>query len=1277
VAFVDAQGQEALKLPQVAAAVSVRSLLAFNLRFEQLLIDGARLEVRRDAQGRVFVAGLQVKGADEQGNAAADWFFEQHEFVIRHGSVRWTDERLQAPPLELTDVDLVVRNGVKHHSIRIDATPPSEWGERFSLQGRFAQPLLARSGDWKRWSGTLHANLPRGDVARLRQYVSAPFELLQGEGALRAWVEVENGEPHAATVDAALSTVSLKLASDLEPLSFEQLQGRFTAQRSNGGMRLGAQGLSFTLAGGKAWPRGNLQVAWNRRQDKPDAPVTGGEVSADKLDLPLMAEIAERLPVGEAVRKLLAELQPQGAVQGLSARWDGPIDAPAHYSVRARLSGLSIAAASAPAVEASAPHPDPARPGWRNAEIDLRATELGGDATLAIANGALEFPGVFEQPSLPIDSFRAQLNWRIERPRAAPAGTPPQIELRVHDAHFANADAEGTLDATWRTGAGQGHGAGGRFPGVLDMSGRLSRGTATSVARYLPLGIPSATRSYVERAVLGGRIDAANFKVKGDLWLFPFRDAREGEFRIAGHVSDVGFAYVPAETPGAAPAWPAFSQVSGELAFDRSSMEIRRAQARAFGYDLVQVQGGIRNLGDKPTLAIEGQGRGPLSDALRYVNASPVGEWLDQGLKNTVATGASELKLALELPLDDLAKSTVKGSVTLLGNDLRLRPEVPTLAQSRGRVDFTNKGFGLRNVTARALGGDTVIEGGTQPDGSTRVQARGAFTADGLRRTGEVPWLSRMAASMSGQSSYRVNLGIVKGRTEIAVASPLTGLGLDLPTPLRKSADASLPLRVQTQLDPQGAARDSMRVELGNVVQALYQRDLSHDTPQVLSGAVAVQEPLPAPSTAVTARLNLGVFDADAWQQLATRWFGDEAGSDAGAGGYMPRQISLQAQELHVAGRRLDQVVANASALRSGEPGWHVNVVAAQLAGDIEYRPASAGSAGRVQARLSRLALPRSDVESVENLLDRAPASVPALDIVVDDFELRGKRLGKLEIEGVNQAENGARDWRLSKLNLTMPEAQLQATGHWAPGGSTGGRRRMVLDFKLDVSDSGALLQRLGTPGALKGGHGRMQGQVSWQGSPFALDYPSLGGQLHLTLDKGQFLKAGAGAARLLGVLSLQSLPRRLLFDFRDLFEEGFAFDNVSGDVQIREGVASTNNLRMRGVQAVVLMEGQANLERETQDLRVIVVPEINAGTASLAYAAINPAVGLGTFLAQLFLRKPLMQASTREFHVTGAWDDPKVERVERKITDPLPDMDSPPAPATAAAQRATPGAER
>ncbi len=148
-------------------------------------------------------------------------------------------------------------------------------------------------------------------------------------------------------------------------------------------------------------------------------------------------------------------------------------------------------------------------------------------------------------------------------------------------------------------------------------------------------------------------------------------------------------------------------------------------------------------------------------------------------------------------------------------------------------------------------------------------------------------------------------------------------------------------------------------------------------------------------------------------------------------------------------------------------------------------------------------------------------------------------------------------------------------------------------------------------------------------------------------------------------MLSLQSLPRRLSLDFRDLFEKGFAFDNASGNVAIERGVARTNNLRLRGASAAVLMEGSADVPQETQDLRVIVVPQLDAGTAALAYAAINPAIGLGAFVAQYFLRKPLMQASTREFHVVGSWADPKVERVERKIGEPVPDMEGPAAAAT------------
>jgi uncharacterized protein YhdP len=514
-------------------------------------------------------------------------------------------------------------------------------------------------------------------------------------------------------------------------------------------------------------------------------------------------------------------------------------------------------------------------------------------------------------------------------------------------------------------------------------------------------------------------------------------------------------------------------------------------------------------------------------------------------------------------------------------------------------------------------------------------------------------------------------LAYVRGRSELTLTSPLSGLALDLPAPLRKAADVAWPLRLETRLAADGL-RDSVRFELGNVASALYQRELSREAPQVLRGAIGLFEPPPPmPDRGVQAVATLPAIDADAWQSVADRLQGGAADARGFDEGYLPRTVALRAQSVASGGRRLTQVVAGVSQ-DPGDGSWRGNIDADQLGGYIEYRAARGpANPGRVHARLARLALPPSEASSFENLLAEAPSTVPTLDVVIDDFELRGKKLGRLEMEALNRVADDsarAREWRLTRFVLTNPEGQLSGSGQWQPSASN---PRMVMDFRLELADSGALLGRLGFPGTLRGGKGRLAGQLSWAGSPLALHVPSLDGRINLALEAGQFLKAGPGAGRLLSVLSLQSLPRRLVLDFRDLFQEGFAFDNVAGDVVIDDGVASTNNLRMRGVQAAVLMEGSADIGRETQQLRVVVVPEINAGTASLAYAAINPAVGLGTFFAQLLLRRPLIAASTREFTVQGSWADPKVERVERKPGDPVPEIEIPPAaPAAASAPK-------
>ena len=1305
VVLLDPAGRTALRLPRVVAALSARSLVALELRFEQLLIDGAELEIRRDAQGRLFVAGLDLGGSAGGGDdsAAADWFFRQGEFVIRRGSIRWVDEQRQAAPLALSDVQLIVRNSLRHHTLRVDATPPADWGDRFTLQGRFTQRLLGRSGDWKRWSGSAYASLPRADLRELKRHVDLPFDLSEGNGALRAWVELQEGEPRLATVDVALREVAMRLAPDAEPLVFEQMEGRLEGQRDGEGGAVALRRFGFLAGDGIRWPQGDLGLHWRLR---PGEATTGGSFTAQRLDVGVMAEVATRVPIGDAARRLLAEVKPRGVLNDFNAQWQGPLDAPERYQVKGALSGLSLA---------PKPSSEPqtlGRPGLRNATIDLHATESGGEARIALKDGAVELPGVFADPLVPLDQLNAQLTWKIEPAKAA--ADEPKLTVQVKEAKFANADARGELNATWSSGDPADKGHGGRFPGRLELDGKLADGVATRIARYLPLGLPEATRRYVEGAVRGGTVKTATYRVKGHLRDFPFHNTRtgkDGEFRIAGQAENATFAFAPD-----APQWPALTGVNGELVIDRSTLEIRNARAAIGAIEWGPVSGQIPNLGEKPVVSLDATAKGPLAEMVKVVNTTPIGGWIAKSLAGTTATGPAELKLALDIPLAAVSTTTVKGSIALPGNDIRISPGTPLLASSKGRVDFTQKGFAVVGATARVFGGDAAFDGGTQPDDSVHFSGQGSATAEALRRAVELGAVARIAGSLNGQAAYRFTLGFAHGRPQMLVTSNLVGLGIDLPHPLGKAAATPLELRYQTAAVeeaglPAHTWRESLRFDLGNLLQAHYLREQSGDASRVVRGGIGVLAPAPTPAKGVAANLVLQRLDVDAWEAAFEKLSGPAAAGSSASGGaepareraattagttdggagvrgddYVPDAVALRAQEMQSGARRLTGVVAGAT-----EEGglWRANINAEQLEGYVEFRPSrrrvatAAGPGpgpGRVYARLSRLSLPKSDVAQVEStLLDEEPASaVPGLDIVVDDFELRGRRFGRVEIEAANRirrepGREAVREWRLTKMNVTVPEAQLTATGTWVGGVGAAGdpapKRRASMDFKLAVSDSGALLERLGAGKAIRGGKGAMAGQVSWLGSPLSPDYPSMDGQINIAIDAGQFLKVEPGAARLLSVLSLQSLPRRLAFDFRDLFEQGFAFDSVTGDVAIDDGVARTNNLRMRGPAAVVLMEGRADIGHETQDLRVVVVPEINAGTASLAYAIINPAVGIGTFLAQYFLRKPLIEAGTREFHVSGPWDDPKVERVDRRRAQEVSAAEPPAATASSPKQ--------
>lgn len=1288
VALLDAAGRAALQLPRVVVALSPRSLL--NGGFEQLYVQGPELDVRRAADGRIYVAGLEFAQNQGDNNDAADWLFSQGEVFIQGGTVRWTDEQRGAPELALEKVDLVLRNGNWHHHMRLDATPPPAWGDRFTVVGLFRAPLLrARDGNWKHWNGQVFADFARVDVSQLRHHADVGIEVAQGRGALRAWADVRGGQIVGGTADLALADVNTTLSPDLQALVLPSVQGRLGGRRLSGGFEFSTQGLQFQTDDGLTWPGGNLRLIHTAATGK--APEQG-EFRADRLDLAALAQIASRLPLGPTAHDAVRTYTPEGLVDEIQATWKGPLDALQQYQVKGRIRGLALA--GAPTGTA------PTHLGLRGATVDIDMTQAGGKAGLTMASGALVLPGVFEDPLLPLDRLSADLRWQIEGSR---------IAVQANDVQFANADAQGEARATWHTSDASKAPHKSRFPGVLDLTGMLNRADGTRVHRYLPLSIPAESRHYVRDAVVAGSASNVQFRVKGDLHDLPFNDPKLGEFRIAARVKDVTYAYVPSSLqPAGTLPWPALTELGGELIFERSSMMVRGASgsfAGSKGLRLSKVDAKIPDL-EHTVVAVNADARGPLAELLALMTTSPLGGMTGHALDQASGTGNADFQLRLALPISDINKSKVQGTVTLAGNELRITPDTPALSRVRGAVQFSETGFSLTNVQAQALGGNVRLEGGMRAlapnapatESAVQLRAQGTATAEGLQQTPQLGTLAQLARRATGSTPYTLALAFRRGMPELQVSTTLQGLALALPPPLGKPADSSLPLRFETQVARESLTglaangngnnapplRDQITLDLGALGSATYLRDLSGPQPRVLRGAIGLGlsggESAPVPVQGVAANISQGKVDVDAWEDVLTQATTAEppartasaASATPGPSGpamaqdYLPTTLALRARELTLQGRTLHNVVAGA--LRDGTT-WRANLDATELNGYLEYRqPGSADHPnGRLFARLSRVNMPQSDVTQVEALLDEQPGTLPALDIVVDDFELRGKRLGRVEMEAQNRGGEGAqREWRLAKFNITAPEASLTANGNWAVLNAAGAtpraaERRTVLNFKLDIRDSGDLLGRMGMANVVRRGKGRMEGQVAWIGAPFSPDYRSMTGQINLNIESGQFLKADPGLAKLLGVLSLQSLPRRLTLDFRDVFSEGFAFDFVRGDLRIEQGVATTNNLQMKGVNAAVLMEGHANIDQETQDLRVVVVPEINAMTASLVATAINPVIGLGSFLAQVFLRGPLIEAATQEFRVDGTWADPRVVRVARRGREAGPATDAPP----------------
>ncbi|MER1966460.1 AsmA-like C-terminal region-containing protein [Castellaniella sp. GW247-6E4] len=398
------------------------------------------------------------------------------------------------------------------------------------------------------------------------------------------------------------------------------------------------------------------------------------------------------------------------------------------------------------------------------------------------------------------------------------------------------------------------------------------------------------------------------------------------------------------------------------------------------------------------------------------------------------------------------------------------------------------------------------------------------------------------------------------------------------------------------------------------------------------------------------------LMDMDAWNDIVAEFSvdGDVRKGAGSAGTVFPEltMLNLQADEARVLGMRMDHAVLRL--LRDPEAGqWSMNVRSDQTTGTLKWRQTEGKVVGRVSGRFARLGLGDDPADGPSLLPENGTGEIsfddeldmPAITLEADELRIYGHSAGALSLEGVKDVAAG--NWRLESLFLGNGHAKVRGTGSRRLRGR---QRGLSLKANAEVADLGAWLDGAGFADVMEGGQSVLKGGFEWRDFPWTHRKDRLGGSLDVQLDKGRFSKLGSRSAKLLELLSLQSVARLSSLDkgLTGLTQEGFPFDQLRGSVELSKGVAHARDYKVIRPVGTILLEGNSNIIDESLDMQAVIVPNLDVSGATIAAGiAINPVIGVGAFLSQWLFKNPLARAMTVRYRVTGTWDDPVVTEIK------------------------------
>ena len=1039
------------------------------------------------------------------------------------------------------------------------------------------------------WRGNVVLNMPALEMAAWRPWLPVAYEQIRGHGSVELEADVAKGNLAEVSLKANLADVYFQGLDLAAPLDLSRLTGQLGWMHKPSSK--GARGQTVYARRLLLRDRAGASAGpfdLAYRWGREEQQITAADLSLGEI-----VKLKDGLPIEASLKDRLSRLALVGRFDSLDLTWEGQVQTSEKFSVNAQFNDLGWAA------EGNVP-------GAANLSGMMVGNEEKGTYSISGKNAGFDIPRHFAEPQLRFDTLNIRGGWDRDNGK--------RYTLEIAEMVLSNADFAASCYGSFSIG-------GSEMP-FADLTGKVDRAQGPRVERYLPFEISEDTRAWLRDSVLRGEVRQGTFKLQGDLAKFPFASKQDGTFRVAGKISGGQLRY--------AHDYPQIEDIEGDLVFDGIRMEIQSDKARIYAAQLRRVKAVIPDLvTTEELLEISGEAVGPAQEFIRFANFSPVGDLIGNLTDEMTANGNMRLQLNLKIPLRQNHLTTLAGRLNFDRNTLFPGPDLPRMENVTGSLDFTGNSVDSKRINARILGGPAEISVVTA-GGVVKVLSRGTFTASALET-----WLGQgIAGRLSGQADWQGSLRLEHTRPRLRLESNLIGLHAGLPAPLDKTADKGAFLIFE-----QKGLEDGTRwsgLQYGNIASAVW---VSTQTPsgfRLQRGEFNFGGIAQLPSEP-------GLLIAGAVKSIDLGGWADILPQGPGGRGTAVSGINLKLGSVEFLGRQFHDIDIKG---KLKDNLLRASVTGREMDGTLVYRRATEENVSRISGQFKQFHLPDPlpYAQATGQSAMRLEASdMPALDLQIDDLKLGSHSLGRLEVVAHGVPSGLAID----QLNLLHADTQIRMNGLWKDTGI--GETRM--NMNVEIKDIGKMLGRFGYANAVRKGSANIEGEVTWPRSPADFTFEKLDGTLKLNARNGQFLKIDAGAGKLLGIASLQSLPRRVTLDFRDVFSDGFAFDEISSTIQMSDGDLYTNDFLMRGPAATVKMSGKAGLRDEKVKLRVKVSPKLSESVAVAGALLGGPIAGVGALVAQKLLKDPIEEAISYEYMVDGPWAEPTVTKLARPKT--------------------------